>query len=303
MYILHYIDVIYILFQAHHQHRRAELSMRNGRYKEAIERHLRAAELLEEALKHTTSIKASESIKLQRDYHLKQKYIIRLKKGKQENPIKIMEKRDVKITKAEIIDLGKETIPESLKLKVHNIMDDADSLVDLLVKKYNEKYDNKDPDSDIDLKQLSIIEAIYKDPKGDKTVIEELKTVNHQLREVIVQLLKQLETTEQENKELKRRLGLPANDEVPQMIPSPLPQSPQNKQTSPLAIITDSADDSSPFVYSPGSDLSPDNDEDRELPPLAPLEMPDFDYDLMMSQLRAKREENEKREADLRKHF
>lgn len=273
--------------------------MRNGRYEEAIERHLRAAELLEEALKYTTSIKATESIKLQRDYHHKQKNIIKLKKEKQDILKKNMSKRDVKITKAEIIDMEKEVTPECLKVKVYNIMDDADSLVDLLVKKHDNQ-DNKGPESDIDLKQLSIIETIYKDSKGDKTVIEELKTVNYQLREVIMQLVKQLESTEQENKELKRRLGLPVDDDAPQVIPSPQPPSPQYKPMSSIAVVTDSVDDSSPFVYSPGSDLSPDN-EDRELPPLAPLELPDFDYDLMMSQLRAKREENEKMELNLRK--
>lgn len=52
-----------------------------------------------------------------------------------------------------------------------------------------------------------------------------------------------------------------------------------NKNTSNnLKVITDSSGGTSPFVFSPCSELSPEVNDSRALPPLAPLEMPNFDF-------------------------
>ncbi|XP_077287083.1 nuclear receptor-binding factor 2-like isoform X2 [Arctopsyche grandis] len=279
---------------AHHQHRRAEVSMRQGRYNDAIQRHLRAADLLEQALKFTSSPIAAESIKLQSQFHLRQKGLIKSLQEQHESLKKAVERQEMNAPKLCNANMAREIVPNCLKIKVNSIMDDADSLVDLLVRKYQDD-SNKEPESEIDMKQLSIIETVYKDPKNDKMVMEELKTVNHQLREVIMQLLSQLDASEHENRNLKRRIAFlecGANDGI-EIEPSPQ-SSPQNHRHSPLAIITDSGEDESPFIYSPGSDLSPEVGEMRELPPLAPLEMPEFNYEMMMKQLRMKREENER---------
>lgn len=44
-----------------------------------------------------------------------------------------------------------------------------------------------------------------------------------------------------------------------------------------LRVITDSSGGTSPFVFSPNSELSPDM-HDRTLPPLAPLDLPNFEF-------------------------
>lgn len=49
------------------------------------------------------------------------------------------------------------------------------------------------------------------------------------------------------------------------------------KSSNNLKVITDSSGGTSPFVFSPCSELSPDV-HDRTLPPLAPLELPNFDF-------------------------
>lgn len=292
---------VYLMFQAHHQHRRADVSMRQGRYNDAIQRHLRAADLLEQAVKFSSSTKGKESLKLQSQYHRRQKLLINNLKQRHEAVLKALEKHEMNAPKLCNPNMAREIVPNCLKLKVNSIMDDADSLVDLLVKKYQDDT-NKEPEPEIDMKQLSIIETVYKDPKNDKMVMEELKTVNHQLREVIMQLLSQLDASEHENRNLKRRIAFlecGANDGI-EIEPSPQ-SSPQNNGNSPLAIITDSAEDDSPFIYSPGSDLSPELDEIRELPPLAPLEMPEFNYEMMMKQIRMRREENDRLKEESKK--
>lgn len=46
----------------------------------------------------------------------------------------------------------------------------------------------------------------------------------------------------------------------------------QNKNSNSLKVVTDSSGGTSPYVFSPCSELSPD-----VLPTLAPLELPNFD--------------------------
>jgi len=80
----------------------------------------------------------------------------------------------------------------------------------------------------------------FKHPKDTNTVIEELRTVNSQLRSLIGNLLGQLETKEEEVRKLKERLcAVSVNDDI-------------KPEERPLR-------------------LAP-------LPPLTPLEMPLFDF-------------------------
>jgi hypothetical protein len=121
-------------------------------------------------------------------------------------------------------------------------------------------------------------------PKDDRTVIEELRTLNHQLRSLVVQLLTQLDASSKEAEMLRERVRFlegercVKSDEVEGRNSVPVVRK------SSLHVITDSTGGSSPFVYSPCSELSPDVPADtphivpRELPVLAPLEMPDFDF-------------------------
>jgi len=80
----------------------------------------------------------------------------------------------------------------------------------------------------------------FKHPKDTNTVIEELRTVNSQLRSLVGSLLSQLETKEEEVRKLKERLCVVSvNDDI-------------KAEEQPLR-------------------LTP-------LPPLTPLEMPLFDF-------------------------
>lgn len=121
-------------------------------------------------------------------------------------------------------------------------------------------------------------------PKDDCTVTEELVTLNNQLRSLVDQLLTKLDASTREAEMLRERVRFlegelrMKSDELEGRSCVPVVRK------SSLHVITDSTGGSSPFVYSPCSELSPDVPADishtvtRELPVLAPLEMPDFDF-------------------------
>jgi hypothetical protein len=135
----------------------------------------------------------------------------------------------------------------------------------------------------VDAFQLGKLEG-SKWPKDDRTVIEELRTLNNQLRSLVIQLLTQLDASSKEAEILRERVRFlegeyrMKSDDMEGRSCVPVVRK------SSLHVITDSTGGSSPFVYSPCSELSPDVPSDiphivtRELPVLAPLEMPDFDF-------------------------
>lgn len=177
-------------------------------------------------------------------------------------------------------------------------MEEADSLLEQLVRLGGEsdgdelesvKSDNIDGAcGGEDTVQVDAVEHAKlegsKWPKDDRTVIEELRTLNHQLRSLVVQLLTQLDASCKEAEMLRERVRFlegerrVKSDDVEGRISVPVVRK------SSLHVITDSTGGFSPFVYSPCSELSPDVPADtphivtRELPVLAPLEMPDFDF-------------------------
>jgi len=68
------------LFQAHQHGRKAENLLRQRRFEDALECHLRASEFLSEAMTLTRFSRALESLQLQYDFHKKQTDLIRVRK-------------------------------------------------------------------------------------------------------------------------------------------------------------------------------------------------------------------------------
>lgn len=101
----------------------------------------------------------------------------------------------------------------------------------------------QEQDSLLSLMSLPDDDQAFKHPKDTGTVIEELRTVNSQLRSLVESLLSQLETKEQQVRQLTQRLqtlSVDGNDEN-------CPDEGHSLRLAPL-------------------------------PPLAPLEMPLFDF-------------------------
>ncbi|GLG95586.1 hypothetical protein R5R35_002113 [Gryllus longicercus] len=272
---------------AHQQHRKAETHLRHKRYDEAILCHKNAAEKLEEAMKLTKASRALESLRLQQDFHLRQQEIVKLKKSQYEMYKKTLENQHHRLTRIlkidHIFDGSKE--PESynsLQYLIYRNIEVADSLLDMLIHHGGESESIETKKEEDELEETSKPDTCNvvgsKQPKDEHVVIEELRTLNQQLRSFVMQLIEQLEVKENENARLKERVRtLEAEKEAK------LPTEPPRKNS--LHVITDSSGGNSPFVFSPCGELSPDvmdTNVARELPILAPLEMPNFDFSIFM---------------------
>nr|CAD7588926.1 unnamed protein product [Timema genevievae] len=271
-------------------HRRAENHTKYRRFDDAILCHKQAAEKLREAMDLTKVPRSLESLRLQQDYHNRQEDIIRLKKAQFELYKKAMESNRLKmihaLTKQDqsfIDQRGSET--GNLQIAIYRTMEEADSLFDLLLHYRVETEDSdcssrgeSDDLSQVELTVQDIVAEGTKRPKDDRTVIEELRTLNHQLRSLVVQLVTQLDACTAEADILRERVRTLEAADGPRSSLQPS----ANSSKGGLHVVTDSlGGNSSPFVFSPCGELSPDVPETRltrELPVLAPLEMPTFDF-------------------------
>lgn len=237
--------------------------------------------------------RAVESIKLQREFHVKQQDVIRIKKEQFENYRKAVENQRRRMANAfnnqEYEDKeGNEST--SLQTAIYRTMEEADSLLEILIKRGTSdsdsiKSDLSSADTDdrvvtfdtVDGESSSSNQQITgsKRPKDDHTVIEELRTLNQQLHTLVYQLVTQLDASSREADALRARVKYLENERLKS-------GNNQNDIIEPLRnnnlrIVTDSSGATSPYVFSPCSELSPDV-EPRTLPNLAPLELPEFDF-------------------------
>ncbi|XP_063221322.1 nuclear receptor-binding factor 2-like isoform X1 [Bacillus rossius redtenbacheri] len=257
---------------AHQQHRRAEAHVQFRRFDEAVVCHRRAAEKIGEAMKATKVPRSLESLQLQQEYHLRQEEIVRLKKAQFEMYKMAVESHRLKmahtLNKQEQVFVEPRDDASNLQIAIYRTMEEADSLLDLLVERRG-----ADSDTDSECEQLeaggmeAAVAGATKRPKDDRTVIEELRTLNHQLRALVFQLVTQLDACAAETGALRDRVrALEA----------------ESARGAGLHVVTDSVGgNSSPFAFSPCSELSPEATDPRprrELPALAPLEMPSFDF-------------------------
>ncbi|XP_070153602.1 nuclear receptor-binding factor 2 [Polyergus mexicanus] len=240
---------------AHEKQRRAEALLCGGKFEEAAKCHEIVADLLTEAhaqLKsnlvhiHAPTLSSQEtpkfltpiqsfitleSLSLQRDYHKRQAAVVRMKqvqyeeyKATLENHQKdLLSKHVAKYTeKDNCTNIRIDKFDGSLRQAIYKTIDEQDSLLGLIPL----------PDAE---------EKSFKHPKDTGTVIEELRTVNSQLRSLVGSLLSQLEAKDEEVRQLTERLyavSVNSNDDI--------------RSEEPLR-------------------LAP-------LPPLTPLEMPLFDF-------------------------
>ncbi|XP_051164264.1 nuclear receptor-binding factor 2-like [Leptopilina boulardi] len=247
---------------AHESERRAEAFLREGKFEEAAKCHERVANLLTEAhskletrqlesnscnsdnqgsmyIKPSIqSLATLESLALQRDYHTRQASIVRMKQARYEEYKATLEaqRRDL-YSKQEINKRFDDNVNGvldkcecSLKQAIYRTIDEHDSLLNVLELPSSQSEKGQDSKK-------------YKHPKDTGTVIEELRTVNTQLRSLVGSLLSQLEEKEDQVRQLTERLheiSVDTSEEI-------------------------HADESHSLRLAP-------------LPPLTPLEMPRFDF-------------------------
>ncbi|KAG8240193.1 hypothetical protein J437_LFUL016690, partial [Ladona fulva] len=188
---------------AHQQHRRAEAHLRCRRFDEAIQCHKEASRLLEEAMKLTTVTKALESLKLQREYHIQQESIIRMKANCYEKNMKAIENNHHKmVSEIDLHEAPKRDVSHNLQVEIYRKIEEADSLLQILLKRgvnedeslkvklngQSDKVSVPEQESVICVKPTDKQPIAHgnKLPKNDQTVIEELKVINEQLRSQVL---------------------------------------------------------------------------------------------------------------------
>ncbi|XP_023717396.1 nuclear receptor-binding factor 2 isoform X3 [Cryptotermes secundus] len=283
---------------AHQLERRAEAHLLRKHFDESIQCYQKAAEKLKEAEQRSNDEMFLRSVKYQQERCIQLQKVISMKKNQYIADKTRQQKMIQVLTKLEQTSDERNQEASNLQRKIYRTMEEADSLLEQLVRLGGEsdgdelesvKSDNIDgacggeDTVQVDASEPAKLEG-SKWPKDDRTVIEELRTLNHQLRSLVVQLLTQLDASCKEAEMLRERVRFlegerrVKSDDVEGRISVPVVRK------SSLHVITDSTGGSSPFVYSPCSELSPDVPTDtphivtRELPVLAPLEMPDFDF-------------------------
>lgn len=225
--------------------------LQEGRFKEAADCHELVSSLLGEAhsrlessyLHFKTSSLSSqtpptvidsfhslvtlESLKLQQDYHKRQAAVVRMKQAQYDEYKTALENQQREILNRQVtneLDTETNKFDGSLRQAIYRTIEEQDSLLTLISL----------PDDG---------GQAFKYPKDTSTVIEELKTVNYQLRTLVGNLLSQLEAKDAEIRQLKEQLHA--------------------------------------VSVNPNDDTRLDNAHSLRLaplPPLAPLEMPLFDF-------------------------
>ncbi|CAG9815765.1 unnamed protein product [Phaedon cochleariae] len=259
------------LNKAHQQQRRAEALLRQKKFDDCIECHKQAADLLADAFNSTENIRSLESLRLQREYHQKQIDKVKMKKSQAQ-----MEqyKKSLHIQKRKNNELQAQDGEGGLEAAIYRTIEVHDSLIDYLGKRGGsdndslKSYSTSDTEEKLDKETCTQIIG-NKHPKDDAQIIEELKVLSGQLRDSVQCLLVQLDDRNKEIETLRATIRELENDKL----------KAQAKNNSSLKVVTDSSGGTSPYVFSPCSEISPDiGNETRNLPPLAPLEMPNFDF-------------------------
>ncbi|CAH0553440.1 unnamed protein product [Brassicogethes aeneus] len=266
------------LNRAHQEQRKADALLKQKKFDDCLACHQNAIELLNQTIKGTEHPKALESFNLQVEHHERQIRLITIKKIQYENLKNVDNfKTDVHISN----ELESQISDESLQV-IYATMEQHDSFISYLIKRESGSDNDSCSVSDNDEKVEKGVFTGFKHPKDDATIVEEFKELCKSYRDSIKILLVQLEERNREVKELKYKVRQLEQDKF----------KAQSKSNNSLKVITDSSGATSPYVFSPSSELSPDVRETNELLQLAPLEMPNFDFTNFTSSLSSTMSQN-----------
>lgn len=250
--------------------------MRHLRFDEAIESHRKAATALEETLQTCTSnTKIAESIKLQRDFQLKNIELVRLKKIQYEKYKLAVEQQRTKNAGFLEQRLAKDRTENvcDLQMSIFKTLQESDALLELLSSKHVlTDYDNETLTEGI---RVSFVNEVkLKRTKSDHSIIEDMHTINHQLHILVFNLVSRIDEYSHERDRLKsidkdrshqRKTSLPIN----------------NKSSSDSSNKADDAMDISDLPERERRNSIEGEERKIILPEssdLPPLELPEFDY-------------------------
>jgi len=199
--------------------------LRYRRFDDAIESHQKAAEFLEESFKIVTISKSLESLKLQRDYHLKQKELIQIKKNQFDKYRKAIELQKQKAATTDTVNAisSKDKMEAScqIQMAIYKAIESADSLLDFLSTRNTsdvESLKSIEESEEVNTEMIGdTITLGIKKPKDESVVIEELRTLNQQLHILVYQLVTQLDESVQETEALREKVKVLENERTQHM--------------------------------------------------------------------------------------
>lgn len=265
--------------------------MRYRRFDDAVESHQRAASSLEEALHSTSLPKAIESIKLQREFHLKHIELIRLKKQQYERYKLAVEHQRLK--NADFLEQQnvKDRIETAcdLQIAIYKTLEESDILLESLGNCRKLSGSGKDSDSvksaevamddsrTVSIENVGEVKMGTKKAKDEAGVVDELHTLNHQLHILIYTLVSRLEESSQESEGLREKIKSIEKEKIIQRV------QPMNKVQGGEALKVERA---KAVLGTPEREISRRcsiTGEERkiilpETSDLPPLELPEFDY-------------------------
>lgn len=261
--------------------------MRYRRFDDAVDSHQRAASSLDEALHSTSLPKAIESIKLQRDFHIKHIELIRLKKQQYERYKLAVEHQRQKNADflAQRNAKDRQETACDLQVSIYKTLEESDALLGELSKSRRLSASDKDSDSGrsvdaaMDESRTVSIEnsaevkmGTAKKAKDETAIIDELHTLNHQLHILVYTLVSRLDDSSQESEGLRERIKTIEKEKIVQRVQ---PMSKAGDGAVPKAASGTPDRELSRRCSITGEErkiILPDSSE------LPPLELPEFDY-------------------------
>lgn len=238
---------------AHQQDRKSIRAFNSGNIEFAVQCHKIAADLLLEALQTTESLKAKDSLELQRQYHLRQQVLVCVKYRVSQN-----RKKARKMEKEMAV-----THPHE-ETKTNTSHDELRSAFIKELMQFDSLFAHFSPlDEIIDVTKMSRSDTHLLAKPEPKPIVkkthfkEELELHNRELKKIVNRLCEELENCQKENQGLRETVSKLEKQVALVKINQ---QNPIDDLFSPLCEIT------------PGGGI-------RELPALAPLELPTFDYE------------------------
>lgn len=304
-----------MLNRAHWLHRQAEKATRKGRVEEAIKYHKEATDILNQLLQNILDEKAKESIRLQAQLHEKERLILKQQRKRAEQVYRDLESLR-KMTANQPATTDGDSLQISIyrkfeeteclldQLRIHDdstITDDACSMSSSSASvrpPLSERSFTAVPinGNNKAARESVVVGIASKKPKDEKVIIEELQVANSHLRKMVDSLFFELSSAQRENLELKARLryyeGIHCK---PIAIQTQGPQRPLlqslSAQPSPQHGFRTFKPDLTPVRVPKRTQVAFGRDdetslqssstinEECDLPPLPPLDLPNFVYD------------------------
>lgn len=259
--------------------------MRHLRFDDAIESHRKAAAALDEALQAASNSnnKITESIKLQRDFHIKHIELVRLKKVQYEKFKTAVEQQRVKNVDLLEQRAAKERLVDvcDMQIAIFKALDETDTLLDTLGVRFRRTNLNDEPVDGYGGDAKATNNTTTDDeqsPTKSGTPIDDMQRLNGQLHVLIYNLVQRVDESAQEMEALRDRIKAMEKERS------------QSRQVS-LAASNKSSSESIRTDESPT--LSDCNETRRnsvsgeerkiilpESSDLPPLELPEFDYNI-----------------------